>query len=270
MEEARLKERPSLRLERFYPVAPAKVWRAWTDAQALKRWFGPGNADKVSLAELDLRVGGRYRIVFGGDDGKAHEVQGVYREVLPQRRLAFTWTWPRTTPERESLVILELNAVRGGTELVLRHEQFFDEQARDGHGRGWSQSFVNLERVLLEDAGEATRQLVQDYFAALAGKQRWEAFLAEALEFIAYTSPVKRLSGKAAYLESTRRFFAMVSAVEVRDLIVDGATACALTRYQLEPPRGAAFQSDVAEILTVRHGEIVSLAIYFDSAAFPK
>jgi uncharacterized protein YndB with AHSA1/START domain len=42
MEAARLAERPSLTLERFYPVGPEKVWRAWTEPQALTRAFGPG------------------------------------------------------------------------------------------------------------------------------------------------------------------------------------------------------------------------------------
>jgi len=56
----------------------------------------------------------------------------------------------------------------------------------------------------------------------------------------------------------------------VRSLIVDGATACALTRYELQPPRGAAFQSDVAEIFTVRDGKIDTFGIYFDTSPYPK
>jgi uncharacterized protein YndB with AHSA1/START domain len=52
MEEARLAERPSLTLKRFYPVASEKVWRAWTDPQALSRWFGPGGPQPVAAAEL--------------------------------------------------------------------------------------------------------------------------------------------------------------------------------------------------------------------------
>jgi len=115
-----------------------------------------------------------------------------------------------------------------------------------------------------------TEAVVQGYFKALRQKDGWEAFLANELEFTSFASPNKRLSGKAAYLESTQRFFSMVSSVEVRSLIVDGATACALTRYALQPPRGAAFQSDVAEIFTVRDGKIDSFGIYFDTAPFPK
>jgi uncharacterized protein YndB with AHSA1/START domain len=145
MEQAKLA--PSLNLARRYPVPPEKVWRAWTDAEALKRWFGPEN-ERVSLAELDVRVGGRFRIVFGGPDGSANECAGVYKEVVPDRKLVFTWHWPRTTPERVSLVTIEFKAAAGGTELDFSHEQFFDEQARDGHQRGWSAALDKLGRFL--------------------------------------------------------------------------------------------------------------------------
>jgi uncharacterized protein YndB with AHSA1/START domain len=150
METTRLAEKPSLNLRRHYPVAPEKVWRAWTDPEAIKRWWGPGGNEPVSLAELDVRVGGRFRIVFGGPQGTEHEVQGVYKEVVPNRRLAFTWTWPRTTPERESLVTIVFKADGGGTELDFLHAQLFDESVRDGHRRGWTESFVKLERFLLD------------------------------------------------------------------------------------------------------------------------
>ena len=148
MAQAKLAERPSLALTRSYHVAPEKVWRAWTDPEALKRWWGPGAPQPVALAQLDLRVGGRFRILFGGPEGKDHEVQGVYKEVVPNRRLVFTWTWPNSTPERESLVTIEFKAVGRGTELVFRHEQLFDEAVRDGHRRGWTESLVKLEQFL--------------------------------------------------------------------------------------------------------------------------
>jgi ketosteroid isomerase-like protein len=62
----------------------------------------------------------------------------------------------------------------------------------------------------------------------------------------------------------------MIVEVEVRDLFVEDDKACALTRYRLRPPSGAEFQSDVAEVFTVTDGRIASLAIYFDSAPYPK
>ena len=74
---------------------------------------------------------------FWDPKNEHHSVSGVYREVVPNRKLAFSWAW-QTTPERESLVTIELNPVTDGTMLTLTHEQFFDEKARDDHGRGWN------------------------------------------------------------------------------------------------------------------------------------
>ena len=148
MEATRLDQKPSLTLTRRFPVAPAKVWRAWTDPEALKKWWGPGPGEPVSRAELDVRVGGRFRIVFGGADGKAHECAGVYKEVVPNRKLVFTWSWPNSTPERVSVVTIEFRAVGKETDLLFKHEQLFDEKVRDDHKRGWSGSLDKLGEFL--------------------------------------------------------------------------------------------------------------------------
>ena len=150
MEQNRLETRPSLTLKRHFAVAPEKVWRAWTDPQALRQWFGPPGPQAVSVADLDLRVGGRFRMVFGGAQGKDHECAGIYRDVVPNRKLVFTWCWPNTTPDRVSQVTILFKPAGGGTDLEFRHEQFLDEAARDGHQRGWSESLAKLERFLQE------------------------------------------------------------------------------------------------------------------------
>ena len=146
--EPGLAEKPSLTLNRHYPVAPEKVWRAWTDPQAVKRWWGPTPGEPVSVAELDVRVGGRFRIVFGGPDGKMHECAGTYKEVVPNKKLVFTWCWPNSTPERVSVVTIVFKDLNGKTELVFTHEQLFDEAARDGHKRGWTGALDKLEHFL--------------------------------------------------------------------------------------------------------------------------
>lgn len=144
MDPARTGEKPALRITRRYPVAPEKVWRAWTDPQALSAWFGTGEPNSVSLAELDLRPGGRYRIRFHMPDGEEHEVAGEYLEVAPHERLVFSWAW-RSTPDRVSLVTIAFRAEAGGTELDFRHERFVDAQARDNHVHGWGLAFEKLE-----------------------------------------------------------------------------------------------------------------------------
>jgi ketosteroid isomerase-like protein len=115
-----------------------------------------------------------------------------------------------------------------------------------------------------------TRETIQAYFSGLAQKKDWESFLSDDMTFTSFTSPVKRVNGRTAFLESTKRFYSMITAVEVNALIVDGDQACALTGYALEPPVGPPFHSDVAEVFRVRDGKITSFDIYFDTAPFPK
>lgn len=147
MAQSPIDSRPSLSITRHYPAAPEKVWQAWTDPQALSRWFGPGEPDSVTRADLDVRAGGRYRIAFRTRDGEEHEVSGEYQEVETNRRLSFTWAW-KSTPERVSLVTIELRPTAQGTELDFRHDRFFDKQARDNHERGWTGTFAKLESFL--------------------------------------------------------------------------------------------------------------------------
>ncbi len=139
-------DKPKLTLVREFAAPPEAVWRAWTDPEALKRWFGP-DAGAVSLAQTDVRVGGRFHMVFNTLDGETHDVSGMYREVVPGKKLVFTWSWI-STPERISQVTLLFKPAEAGTELTLLHEQFFDLAARDGHEKGWSGSMEKLADYL--------------------------------------------------------------------------------------------------------------------------
>jgi len=114
------------------------------------------------------------------------------------------------------------------------------------------------------------RDTVQHYFNSLERRQGWEAFLSDDVIFTTFTSPVKQVKGRPAFLESTKRFYSMIAAVKVRDLLVDGDKVCALTSYSLRPPSGPEIKSDVAEVLQVHDGRITTFDIYFDSAPFPK
>jgi len=141
-----LDTKPSLTLKRHIKASPEKVFEAWTQAEQLSRWFGPGSI-AVCEAETDLKVGGRYRIAMKSPDDEEHRVGGSYREIVHGRRLVFTWAW-QSTPERESVVTLSLKLRDGGTDLTLQHEQFFDAAARDRHEGGWSGALEKLSAIL--------------------------------------------------------------------------------------------------------------------------
>ncbi len=140
-----LSTRPSLTIKRRIKAPAAKIFAAWTQPQALAQWFGPEQIS-TSRAEIDAHVGGRFRIVMNDADGERHEVSGVYREVVPNEKLVFTWAWV-TMPERESLVTVQLKPDGDATMLTLTHEQLFDAATRDSHRHGWTGALDKLERL---------------------------------------------------------------------------------------------------------------------------
>ena len=142
-----LATQPSLTLKRRLNARPEKVYAAWTDPEKIIRWFGRSDAKPGSFqAEIDARIGGRYRVSFSTAD-EYYEVGGIYREVVPNQKLVFSWAW-HSTPERESLVTVSLKPDGDGTLLTLTHEQLFDQAARDGHERGWLGALDKLERFI--------------------------------------------------------------------------------------------------------------------------
>jgi uncharacterized protein YndB with AHSA1/START domain len=138
--------KPSLTLKRRFDASPGKVYAAWTEPEKIAKWFGPEQIETLR-AQADARVGGAFRIIMRGADGEEHDVSGIYREVVPNEKLVFTWAW-RSTPERLSLVTVLIKPDRGGSLLTLTHEQFFDEAARDRHAEGWTGCLDKLARYL--------------------------------------------------------------------------------------------------------------------------
>jgi uncharacterized protein YndB with AHSA1/START domain len=134
----------SLSLVRTIKAPPEKVFAAWTDPKTLKKWMSPTKEMEVAVAETDLRVGGRYRILMREPDGKEHGVVGVYKEIVNPKKLAFTWGWENST-EMNTLVTVELRKKGAGTELTLTHSKFADDKTRDMHSQGWMGCIGRLE-----------------------------------------------------------------------------------------------------------------------------
>ena len=136
---------PSVTIVRRIKATPAKVYAALTDSKKMVQWWGP-DAGPTLRAEADVRPGGRFSIVFRLLNGDEHNPTGVYKEVVPEKKLVFTWEWPEM-PERESLVTFLLAPFDGGCELTLIHAQL-PEEARASHEQGWSGWFNKLQDFL--------------------------------------------------------------------------------------------------------------------------
>lgn len=137
----------TLEVRRTLPAPPERVFAAWTQAEALTHWFAPTAEITTVVHELDVQVGGRYRIEMRAPDGARHIAVGRYTAMDPPRRLAFTWAWEGK--DEETLVDIALEPVgAASTELVLTHTRFLTAASRDGHGQGWDACLARLAPTL--------------------------------------------------------------------------------------------------------------------------
>lgn len=137
----------SLRVSRVIKADAETVFRAWTEAEQLKQWSCPEGLT-VADAQVDLSVGGRYRIRMENPEGKVHTAIGVYRQIEPPRRLVYTWDWEEEESRvGETLVTVEFNDLGDSTEVVLRHELFPSAEAKAAHEQGWTSCLNRLEKL---------------------------------------------------------------------------------------------------------------------------
>jgi uncharacterized protein YndB with AHSA1/START domain len=136
----------SLRISRIINADREAVFRAWTEPDQLKRWSCPEGMT-VADSQVDLTVGGRYRLRMESPEGKAHTAVGVYREIESPGRLVYTWDWEEESIG-ETLVTVEFNDLGESTEVVLIHELFPNAEAKVGHEEGWTSCLNRLEKVL--------------------------------------------------------------------------------------------------------------------------
>ncbi len=140
----------SLRVTRTFRASRQRVFRAWTEPELMMRWFVEGDGN-MTVCEIDLREGGRYRLEGQIGDWR-WRIWGSYLEVRPPERLVYTWSWKhdpgKGTPEGDTRVTVEFHDRGSETELVVTHERFASVAARDEHSQGWNACLDRLERVV--------------------------------------------------------------------------------------------------------------------------
>jgi uncharacterized protein YndB with AHSA1/START domain len=143
-------EKTSLQIKRFINAPRDRVYRAWTEPAQLKEWWGPESVRTRNFV-AEARVGGKYRWDLINQEGEEMSVFGEYRELVPGKKIVFTWKWDddENWENRDSIVTVELSDCDGGTELLLKHEQLPSEESRDRHNEGWNSVLHRLEKFLL-------------------------------------------------------------------------------------------------------------------------
>ncbi|MCI0646489.1 MAG: SRPBCC domain-containing protein [Chloroflexi bacterium] len=148
MDEANSQQGELLFLERTFDALPEQVFAAWTNPRLLEQWWGPPGT-VVKVAEIDFRVGGRYRLGVQRPGQVTYFVSGIYQNIQPPHKLAFTWRWENADMDiGSSLVTLEFRANGNKTDLRLTHAQLSTKEARIAHSEGWVGILEKLARFL--------------------------------------------------------------------------------------------------------------------------
>lgn len=245
--------KPTLTIQRRFKAPARLVYMAWTNPEHMLRWWATKDA-KTIRAEADLRVGGGFRVAFTTPDGATHDVSGEYLEIVPEKRLVFTWAWI-TTPERESQVTVTFKDEGEKTLLTLHHEKFFDQTARDNHETGWTEALDNLEKMFAEKRKPLmarTSTLSPKYemrgpllLAGLSkryGSVEPEEFAAQWKRFIPFIGKTPGQVGETTYgvvVPEGPTSFSYLTAVEVSDA---SGLPKGLTPLRIDAPRYAIFR----------------------------
>lgn len=136
-----------VRIERTFDASAEEVFDAWTSPEVIRRWFIPGDGWQEPSAEVDLRVGGQFRVVMRDPDGAPVEAGGEFTLVERPHRLSYTWTFD-DDPSNEQLIELEFTEREGATTVVFVNSNISEKRRRDQQYDGWSRCFDEFEHAL--------------------------------------------------------------------------------------------------------------------------
>lgn len=135
----------SLKIQRTVNAPVQRVYKAWTDPTQMQKWFGCEYVTDISVSQ-NLAVGGNYKICMTtAPDGVVVTVHGAYKEVVPNRKLVYTWNSDSTEyPASDTLISVEFISRGSATEIVLEHINFALEKSVEGHAIGWTAAFTKI------------------------------------------------------------------------------------------------------------------------------
>ncbi|MGE0816869.1 MAG: SRPBCC domain-containing protein [Vicinamibacterales bacterium] len=135
-------------LTRRFPDDPGTLFRAFTDAAALRQWWGPRDF-LIEAIDFPAVVGATYRVTLRAPDGSRWAHEGRFLEVDPPGRLAYTWRWVEGPLSRaETLVELGFASVPGGTLVTVSHSRFESDAECEAHLVGWTDTFARVDAWL--------------------------------------------------------------------------------------------------------------------------
>ena len=142
-------EEATLRVTRSFCASAARLFEAWSDADQFCQWSW-GSLANDTRADLDFRVGGKYRVSTERPDGVTWAFFGEYLEVEPNRRIVLTLNWTAPMGYESEREVLEVEFLPDGdsTQVTFLHRGVPTAEARKAHRDGWLDTLANLSQLL--------------------------------------------------------------------------------------------------------------------------
>jgi uncharacterized protein YndB with AHSA1/START domain len=138
----------TLEITRIFKAPRERVFEAWTTPEALSAWWGPKSMS-LPEHEFNVREGGTWRATMRSPEGSDHFISGIFKEIIDQERLVFTWGWTIDGKRsHESTVTITFDDVKAGTKVRLHQALLTSTADREGHHQGWTSTFENLDDFL--------------------------------------------------------------------------------------------------------------------------
>jgi len=138
----------TMKIERTFQAPAEAVFDAWTSEEVMRRWFHGEHHWQTPHAEVDLRPGGKVRVVMRDPVEEADHGGGGHCAAIDRpRRLGFTWTWD-VESDRETLIELDFEEVDGATKVTMTHSGLRDQESVTSHEGGWNNALDNLGEAL--------------------------------------------------------------------------------------------------------------------------
>jgi uncharacterized protein YndB with AHSA1/START domain len=136
-----------VRIERTFDASAEDVFDAWTSPEVMRRWLHVRPDWETPTAEVDLRVGGKVRIVMRTPEGVRAGMGGEYMLIDRPHRLVMTWTFD-DDPTNEQLIELSFTEAEGATTVRMVNSRISTGERRESQDDGWNGCLDELERAL--------------------------------------------------------------------------------------------------------------------------
>jgi len=135
-------------IERIFDANVDLLWETWTQPEYIEQWFGSDPFGTVQKVDIELTIGGKFRIQFSDSDKSVHVVKGEYLNIDKYKNLKMTWEW-ESEPNQISELNVDFLKMNDKTKVILTHSNLVFETVHN-YERGWNGAFNKIENKIIK------------------------------------------------------------------------------------------------------------------------